>query len=99
VPALAARFFDGHLALALGGLLLATLVLNIFIARMRRCRSTGTWACGEAACHHAMASSGPWDAAGNRSSLSNPTSDWMPIRNPHRGGSPATLVSDLRDGH
>jgi hypothetical protein len=94
-PALAARFFDGHLALVLAGLTLATMAVNTLIARMRWRRITRAWACDEAARHHAMTSSLS-DATSIRSASSRPTPERALIRHPSLGTLPMAAVNRLR---
>ena len=59
-PAMYLRFFDGRLALALSGLLVAVLVLNTILAQRGWRRLTRAWACYEADRHHASAGYGEW---------------------------------------
>ena len=96
VPALVARFFNAHLALVLGGLTLATMVVNTLIARMLWRRITSAWACDEAARHRATVSGDLIGAAGNHNLMSKPTSERMPNRNTCHGDSPAAPVNRLR---
>ncbi len=96
VPALAARFFDKHSALVLGGLALAMLAVNTLIAQMRWRRITSAWACAEAARHHAAVSNDLGSATDNPSLMSKPTSEGEPIRNTGRGDSPVAPVHRLR---
>lgn len=69
-PALYLRFFDGRLALAVSGLLIAALVLNTILARRGWCRLTRAWACHEADRHPASARCGEWSAFADESARS-----------------------------